>query len=200
MTKKLSCRLILASASPRRRQLLSDAGYEFEVAPPAVAEPNTPPEGVLPVVWAEALAYLKARSVAEWHPGALVLGADTIVTHGGQIIGKPRDLDHARFILTRQFGGKNDVITGLALLHPGRIERIITYVRTTLTMRPMTGAELEDYLASGAWRGKAGAYALQEGGDRFVLASEGSESNVVGLPLEKLDEILSEIEYNSSQS
>jgi len=200
MPKKLSCRLILASASPRRRQLLSDAGYEFEVAPPEVAEPNTPPDGVLPAVWAETLAYLKARSVAELHPGALVLGADTIVTYGGQIIGKPSDLDHARHILTRQFGGKNDVITGLALLHPGRIERIITHVRTTLTMRPMTEAELTEYLDSGAWLGKAGAYAWQEGGDKFVLSSRGSESNVVGLPLEKLEEILSEIEYNSSQS
>ncbi|MCP4707701.1 MAG: Maf-like protein, partial [Planctomycetes bacterium] len=99
-----------------------------------------------------------------------------------------------------QFGGKNDVITGIALLHPGRIERIITHVRTTLTMRPMTGTELEAYLDSGAWRGKAGAYALQEGGDKFVLSAKGSESNVVGLPLEKLDEILSEIEYNTSQS
>jgi len=200
MPKKSLFKLILASASPRRRQLLSDAGYEFEVAPPEVAEPNIPPEGILPAVWAEALAYFKARSVAELHPDALILGADTIVTHGGRIIGKPRDLDHARHILTRQFGGKNDVITGLALLHPGRIERIITHVRTTLTMRPMTGAELEDYLDSGAWRGKAGAYALQEGGDKFVLAAQGSESNVVGLPLEKLDEILSGIEYNFSQS
>jgi len=200
MPKKLPFKLILASASPRRRQLLSDAGYEFKVAPPEIAEPDTPPEGVLPTVWAETLAYLKARSVAEGHPDAMVLGADTIVTHGDRIIGKPRDLDHARDILTRQFGGKNDVITGLALLLPGRIERIITYVRTTLTMRPMTGAELEDYLAGGAWRGKAGAYAWQEGGDKFVLSACGSESNVVGLPLEKLDEILSEIEYNSSQS
>ncbi|MCP4708083.1 MAG: Maf-like protein [Planctomycetes bacterium] len=156
MPKKLSCKLILASASPRRRQLLSDAGYEFEVAPPAVAEPNSPPEGILPAVWAEALAYFKARSVGEMHPGALVLGADTIVTHGGRIIGKPRDLDHARHILTRQFSGKNDVITGIALLHPGRIERIITHVRTTLTMRSMTEVELEDYLDSGAWCGKAG--------------------------------------------
>jgi len=199
MPKKLSCKLILASASPRRRQLLQEAGYEFEVAPPGIAEPNTPPDGILPEVWAEALAYLKARSVAESHPDALVLGADTIVTHGGRIIGKPRDWDHARFILTRQFGGENDVITGLALLHLGRMERIITHVRTTLTMRPMTGAELEEYLAGGAWRGKAGAYALQEGGDKFVLAARGSKSNVVGLPLEKLEEIFSEIEEKYSQ-
>ena len=196
----MSKSLILASASPRRRQLLQDAGYDFEVVPPPVAEPVIPAAKVIPHFWAEALAYFKARSVAELHPEALVIGADTIVTHGDRIIGKPADLAHARRILTTQFGGKNDVITGLALLHPGQFHSIITHVTTTLVLRPMTETELEDYLAGGAWRGKAGAYALQEGGDKFVQSAHGSESNVVGLPLEKLQEILSKIKHDPKQS
>ena len=189
MHETLPYPLILSSASPRRRQLLRDAGYDFEVVPPPIDEPVAPPVGIKPAVWVETLAYMKARSVFELHPDALVVGADTIVTHDGQIIGKPADLAHARRILTTQFGGKNDVITGLALLHPGQFHSIITHVTTTLILRPMTETELEDYLTGGAWRGQAGAYALQEGGDKYVQSISGSESNVVGLPLEKLEEI-----------
>jgi septum formation protein len=200
MSNILPYPLILASASPRRRQFLRDAGYDFEVVPPPIEEPAEPPVGIESAVWVETLAYLKARSVFELHPNALVIGADTVVTYENQIIGKPADLAHARRILTTQFGGKNDVITGLAVLHPGRFGCIITHVTTTLIMRPMTATELEEYLAGGAWRGKAGAYALQEGGDKFVQAAHGSESNVVGLPMEKLREILSLINHDQKQT
>jgi len=183
--------LVLASASPRRQQLLQEAGYEFEVVAPPVSEPPAPARAVLrPAAWAEALAYFKARSVAGLRPQALILAADTLCLHGQTIIGKPRDLAEARRILSEQFGGRNEVITGLALLLPARGERLLTHVVTTLIMRPMSPAELEAYLASGAWQGKAGAYALQEGGDRFVQAMAGSASNVVGLPLEKVEELL----------
>ena len=193
---KLLHPLILASASPRRQELLSAAGYGFTVIKPPVEEPAIPSQAQIPAAWAESLAYFKARSVAQLHPHALVIGADTIVCHDGQIIGKPADLADARRILARQFSGRNDVITGLAVLLLERQERIITHVTTTLIMRPMTEIELEEYLASGAWRGKAGAYALQEGGDKFVLSAQGSESNVVGLPMEKLAEILGHFDNN----
>ena len=105
-------------------------------------------------------------------------------------MGKPVDVDDARRILTTLFGGENQVITGLAILKPGSDQRMITHVSTTLTMREMNDQEVEDYLASGAWRDKAGAYALQEGGDQFLESMDGSYSNVVGLPMEKLNKLL----------
>ena len=138
------------------------------------------------------MAYYKARSVADTHPESIIIGADTIVVHRSNMLGKPQDEADARRILSTMFGGRNDVITGLAVIFPNSARRIITHVNTTLNVRPMTSGELENYLASGAWRGKAGAYALQEGGDKFVQSIQGSQSNIVGLPLEKLAQILSE--------
>ena len=193
VTAKSGYRLILASASARRRQLLSEAGYVFEVIPAEVEEP-APAEGVEAAVYAERLAGLKAQAVAGDYPTAVTVGADTIVTHSGQIIGKPRDRTHAREILTHLFGGCNEVITGLAVMCPAREKCIVTHVSTTLIMRPMQEDELEVYLNSGAWRDKAGAYALQEGGDKFAQSIQGSESNVVGLPMERLAEVLKDFE------
>jgi len=195
MMQKLAYPLILASGSPRRRQLLAAAGYTFEVVEPPFEEPVPPTtQASAAAGWAEALAYYKAAAVAQCYADAIVIGADTVVVYGEELIGKPKDEADARRILSTKFAGRNEVITGLAVLPPQTERRIITHVRTTLMMRPMTSEELEDYLASGAWRGKAGAYALQEGGDKFVLSTQGSESNVVGLPMEKLKELLSRIE------
>ena len=183
--------LILASASPRRRELLTEAGYAFTVEPAQVSEPQLPNGKALSAaVWAEALAYFKARAVAQYHPDALVLGADTVVSFENKIIGKAADIDDARRILTNLFGGSNDIITGIALLVPRSESRVIAHVSTRLTMKPMSSAEVEAYLATGAWQDKAGAYAIQEGGDQFVESIDGSLSNVVGLPMEKIGEIL----------
>jgi len=191
MSAVLTHPLVLASGSPRRRQLLRDAGMAFEVVVPPLAEPSfSAGNGVSPIAWAEAMAYFKARSVAEQRPAALIIGADTIVVHGKTLLGKPADRDDARRILTTMFGGANQVITGLALLEPDRTHRIITHEVTTIDMRPMDAREVEDYLETDAWRDKAGAYALQEGGDKFVKSMQGSTSNVVGLPLEKLESLL----------
>lgn len=197
MTTRLPYPLILASGSPRRRLLLREAGYECTVVAPDWNEPPPPVSSTLgPAAWAEALAYCKAYPVAARHPQAVVVGADTLVCYAGHLIGKPRDLDEARRILSSQFGGRNQVITGLAVWYPpGR--SIVTHEVTALTMRPMSPEELHDYLASGAWRGKAGAYALQEGGDRFVESMAGSESNVVGLPMERLKNIFETIAKES---
>lgn len=183
--------LVLASGSPRRQALLREAGYVFDVVASSLTEPSLPENQTVNAgVWAEALAYFKARSVSVDLPNAIIIGADTVVVHGDQILGKATDVDDARRILTTLFGGKNQVITGVAILRPGSSERIITHVSTTLMMREMNSHEVEDYLASGAWRDKAGAYALQEGGDQFLKSIEGSTSNVVGLPMEKLNELL----------
>jgi len=186
--------LVLASASPRRRQLLADAGYCFEIIPPIIAEPQVPAFGKQhPVAWAEALAYFKACAVLKACPEKIILAADTIVAFQNHIIGKPADRDDARRILSTMFAGESRVITGVAVLVPQRA-RIITHAVSTLTMRAMTSKEMEDYLDSGAWRDKAGAYALQEGGDAFLQKLEGSWSNVVGLPMERLYEIFSALD------
>ena len=185
--------LILASGSPRRRELLSAAGCDFKAVRPPLDEPRVPPGAAhCPAAWAEALAYFKARAVADQFPDALIIGADTLVVHANTVIGKPTDQADARRILSTNFAGHNEIITGLALLYPSRNKRIITHVSTIVTMRRMQPDELEEYLASGAWRDKAGAYAFQEGGDKFVRSLQGSRTNIVGLPMEKLKQLLTE--------
>jgi len=187
----LQTAMILASGSPRRRELMRQAGYEFEVIVPDVEEPRiTDMAGVWPAAWAEALAYLKAAAVARRFPERMVIGADTVCVHQQGLVGKPVDRDDARCILNHFFAGPGEVITGLAVLHRASSRRVITHEKTRLVMRAMSAADIEAYLDSGAWQGKAGAYALQEGGDRFVESMTGSESNVVGLPMEKLAEVL----------
>ena len=191
MTIEFSYPLILASGSPRRKQLMRDAGYQFEVVSPPIHEPAYPSQGHLTAaVWAEALSYFKARAVAIKHPSAIIIAADTVVVHDEHIIGKPIDEADARRILSTMFGGHNAVITGLTVLCPAEKKRIITHNSTVIIMRDMTETELEEYIASGAWRDKAGAYALQEGGDKFVRSMHGSESNVVGLPMELLQKVI----------
>lgn len=181
--------LILASASPRRRELLIKAGYEFTVCPPVLEEPNHLPTGLSPASYAESLAYFKARGVAEANPDARVLGADTVVAVGEDVLGKPVDADDARRMLRELSHNRHTVITGVALVGPGE-QRVITADVTYVTMRPMSQQDIEDYIASGEWDGKAGAYAIQETADRFIVKLEGSFSNVVGLPMELLVRLL----------
>ncbi len=159
------------------------------VVAPTIAEPDEAFSGLSPAQQAESLAYFKARAVADLHPGRYVLGADTIVALGSRILGKPADADDARTMLQNLSGTRHRVITGVALLAPeGR--RLIASDVTYITMRPMTPEEIEQYVASGEWIGKAGAYAIQETADRFVQNVEGSFSNVVGLPMELVARML----------
>ena len=185
-------RLVLASSSPRRRQLLAEAGYEFSVVSPPIEEPAQWRATVSPAGLAEALAYFKARCVAEIEPAASILGADTVVAAGGRLMGKPDGRREAERMLGELSGTRHAVITGVALLGPDgwrRIDSDVTYV----TMRPMRPAEIEDYLASGEWIGKAGAYAIQETADRFVERIEGSFTNIVGLPVELVGRMVEQI-------
>ncbi|MCK4276023.1 MAG: septum formation protein Maf [Phycisphaerae bacterium] len=183
--------LILASASPRRRKLLAEAGLVFEVVSPPVDEPDH--VGLLPPAQrAEALAYFKARSVSQYYPGSLILGADTIVAVSGVVLGKPADQLEARRMLQTLSGTRHVVITGVALLGPDK-RRLIASETTYVTMRPMSNGEIESYIASGEWEGKAGAYAIQETADRFVVSVEGSFSNVVGLPVKLVKRMVNEL-------
>ncbi len=190
---------VLASRSPRRIELLGEAGYRFVVIPPPLREPPTAEPGVSPGQFAEALAFFKASSVHAGHPDRIVVGADTIVALEGEIFGKAVDEQDARRILRKLAGVTQSVITGLAVLLPqepgcqkaGR--RVIASEVTHVTMRPMSQHEIDGYIASGEWRDKAGAYAIQESADRFVAKVEGSLSNVVGLPLELLERVMNKI-------
>ena len=184
--------LILASGSPRRGALLREAGIAFEVVAPPFCEPAGLLADLPPAQQAEALAYFKARSVQRDHVEAFLLGADTLAAIEGRVLGKPADAAEARSMLESLSGTRHEVITGLALLGPAG-ERLIASETTRLAMRRMTGAEIDEYVKSGEWRGKAGAYALQETADRFIRDISGSFSNVVGLPIELLRRMIAEL-------
>ncbi len=151
-----------------------------------IDEPTDLGASLSPAGLAEALAYFKARSVADVREAACVVGADTIVATAGpssRVLGKPADRHDAERMLRSLSGTRHQVITGVAVIGPGARRQIASDL-TYVTMRPMTDSEIAAYLESGEWIGKAGAYAIQETADRFVDKVEGSFSNVVGLPVE----------------
>ena len=185
-------KLILASGSPRRRELLAEAGYRFEVYVPdesaecGICSDRGPAELVA------TLAYHKAANVAGRVGRGVIVACDTVAELDGQILGKPAGEEHARDMLSRLSGRVHRVLTGLCVWPwPDGPPRTCVEV-TTLRMDPLTDDQLEEYLAGGQWEGKAGSFGYQ---DRlgWVHVVEGSESNVVGLPLERLAEMLAEI-------
>ncbi len=184
--------LLLASTSPRREELLREANYAFEVAAPPMDEPDPmhPHVGAMPHV--ESLAFFKACSVAGEHPTKTILGADTIAVLGDRIIGKPADREDARRILTMLSGTVHNVITGVAMLEPAIGRRMLTHDVSTIHVRKLSAETIEAYLDSGEWRGKAGAYGIQDHGDAFVERVDGSFTNVVGLPMERLALLMSQ--------
>ena len=185
-------KLILASASPRRRELLIEYGYDFEVIPPPLAEPDEPAAGLAPAAFAESVSFFKAKSVAAGVDDGVILAADTIVTCRGGIFGKPANCDHARAILRSLSGTTHQVITGVTLLNARTRAHWIGHDATAVTMRPLSDAQVEAYLTTDAWRGKAGAYGIQDRGDAFIERIGGSFTNVVGLPMELVNRMLAE--------
>ncbi len=185
--------LILASSSPRRHQLLTDAGYAFSVIEPTLCEPSEFGPSVQPVAQAEALSYFKARSVANSLESGIVLGADTIAANNGVVFGKADDINDARRILSTLAGTEHDVITGITLIDASTNKRVISHEVTAVRMRTLSDAELDAYLESRAWEGKAGAYGIQDEDDPFVESISGSFSNVVGLPIERLPDLFQAI-------
>ena len=183
-----STKIILASASPRRSDLLAQMGYVFETIPADVDE--TVHAGADPAEEAVRLAVAKAEEGAASAAQAVVIGADTLCALDGQILGKPRDREDAVEMLRRLSGTRHHVITGICVLDTATGRRVAESVSTAVTMRPMTNEQIREYVDSGEADGKAGAYAIQETADRYVLNIEGSFDNVVGLPTERLAEIL----------
>ncbi len=171
--------MILASASPQRRAILEQAGIPFVVRPAGVEEESSgDPRRV-----AEENARRKALAVAA--PGELVLGADTDVALDGEILGKPRDAAHALELVRRLAGRTHLVVGGIALVEDGALAETAV-VTTRVSFRPVDGALLDWYVATGEWRGRAGGYAIQGAGAVLVDSIEGDYLNVVGLPLARL--------------
>jgi len=172
---------VLASASPRRRDLLAQVALPPDLVDPADLD-ETPLARELPVKHALRLAEAKARAVAARHPHAFVLGADTVVACGRRILPQALDVPSARRCLALLSGRRHRVIGGIAVVGPGGIFAARS-IETAVALQRLTAEEIEDYLASGEWQGKAGGYAIQGLAARFVRFINGSYSNVVGLPL-----------------
>ncbi len=186
-------KLVLASRSPRRRELLAQAGYRFEVHPPQEAAEDPLHAEEAPAELVARLARGKAADVAARLGRGLILGCDTIAECDGRVLGKPDDATHARRMLETLRGREHRVLSGLCLWQQpsGRVD--VGVAVTRLRMDPLSDEQIDAYLASGAWRGKAGAFGYQ---DRlgWVHVIAGSESNVVGLPLELLAEMMARAE------
>jgi len=174
-------RLILASASPRRLELLARIGVVPDAIVPADVDESVP-RGELPRQHALRLALEKAGGVASREPASLVLAADTVVAVGRRILPKVEDEETLRACMTLLSGRRHRVMTGVALAAPGQPVRT-RLVETMIAMKPLSAEEIDYYAGHGEWRGKAGGYALQGYGEVYVRHIAGSYSNVVGLPL-----------------
>ncbi|MCE2471070.1 MAG: septum formation protein Maf [Anaerolineae bacterium] len=189
-------RLILASSSPRRRELLAGLGLRFEIIKPDIDESRRAAEDL--VEYAERLSREKAEAVARTldETPALVISADTIVMDGGELLGKPADDGDARRMLWMLRGREHEVVTAFTLYRAGDAPRVITrHARTAVEMRAFSEAEIDAYVATGDPLDKAGAYGIQNEEFRPVARIEGSYSNVVGLPLEALKAALGDIGF-----
>ncbi len=183
-------RLILASASPRRRDLLQQIGLVFSVLAADIDE--TPLAEETPTAYTVRLAVTKARAVSALHPDAMVIGADTTVTVDGRLLGKPRDAVDAQEMLRLLSGRAHQVVTGIAVA--GRAGLRYAAEITEVFVAAITDAEIAAYVATGEPMDKAGAYAIQGRAARWIPRIEGDYSNVVGLPLARLSQLLSELE------
>jgi septum formation protein len=184
-------RLILASASPRRAELLGAAGFEFEIIPADVDE--TPWPGEDPKAYALRVARDKVLAVQSLcrDSGIIVLGADTVVVARGQILGKPQDPDESRHMLRLLSGGAHDVHTGVVVRLDAKERSDV--VTTRVWFGPMGESDIAWYVASREPEGKAGAYAIQGRAARFIERIDGSWSNVVGLPVAAVHRLLAEL-------
>ncbi len=187
---------ILASASPRRKHLLEQAGYRFDIIPSNVDEAAFSTDSVPSEEHTKILAMAKAKDVAAKFPSAVVMGADTVVDLDGEIIGKPDDAAHAEEITRKLFSRPHKVITGVALVCVDKNIEIVEADTTIVYPRQLTEEQIAEHIRKGDWQGKAGAYGIQETGDEFVDHLEGSFTNVMGLPMERVQRILAELNIN----
>ena len=183
-------RIVLASASPRRKELLEQIGLQFEIEPSNHDEELH--HDLTPHEMARALSIEKAQVVASKYKDAIIIAADTFIVIGERIIGKPHTDEEAREMLAFLSGKSHLVITGYTVLDTDEGKQVTNSVETTVYMKTLTSGEVESYIATGEPIGKAGAYAIQGLGAAFVEGIEGDYSNVVGLPLNALATSLKE--------
>jgi septum formation protein len=189
MGEQSPLRLILASGSAGRRDLLTRAGYRFAVMPANIEEPSGAGfEEPRPFV--QHVAWLKAAAVAPHVAEGIVLAADTVGWLDGQAIGKPADEADARRILRLLAGTEHKLWTGVCLWRRPDDVQLAWQEMSRVAMKPLSGAELDSYLATRQWQGCSGAYAIREHDDPFITVVHGSQSNVIGLPMETLERVL----------
>ncbi|MDQ1613706.1 MAG: nucleoside triphosphate pyrophosphatase [Pyrinomonadaceae bacterium] len=182
--------LVLASSSPRRAEILRAVGWPFEAVAANVDE--TARDGEEVVEYVERLACEKAEAVAEGRASGLVVGADTVVAVGGQVLGKPSDDEDARRMLRLLSGRWHDVLTGVALVRAETGEVLVSHELTRVRFAPMSDEEIDGYIASGEPADKAGAYGVQGRASLFIEEIEGDYWNVVGLPVRLLYKLAGE--------
>ena len=186
--------LILASESPRRRELLGALGIPFEIRSAKVEELEQAEDACSVSLLPQKNACLKAQAVAELYPDAVVLGADTAIVFENQLIGKPRDLEDARRILALFSGKTHQVITGIALTRAGNEPFLRQWSEISqVTFKELTFEVIEEYIRKVHVLDKAGAYAIQESGDMIISDFTGELNNIIGLPLFRLEEELKKI-------
>ncbi|MBT4423887.1 septum formation protein Maf [Candidatus Bathyarchaeota archaeon] len=182
-------KILLASSSPRRFELIRELGWDFKVANPTVVEDE---ESMNPVERVEVNALRKARSI-EGCQGYLIIGADTVVFHEGEILGKPGESGKAAMMLRKLSGKPHKVYTGVTILNSDTGEMLTRHEETTVWFKELDDETIETYVATGEPLDKAGAYGIQGEAGALVDRIEGSYSNVVGLPLELVREMLNKI-------
>lgn len=181
-------RFVLASNSPRRIALLKTLGYHFDIIPHTVKECF--PDNVLPTELVQNLAFLKASDVARKVDNAIIISADTIVVQNKNILGKPKDPHDARRILSLLSNSEHTIISGVCVMDIPSKKKLLQIGRTCIKMKKITEEEIAIYVQTGEPMDKAGAYAVQGEGRKFIEKIEGSYSNAVGLPLEIVQEML----------
>ena len=182
-------RLILASNSPRRIVLLKSLGYHFDIVPHDIEECIL--GDILPMELVQNLAFLKATDVARRVSNAIIISADTVIVHKKSILGKPKDVSDAKRILSMLSDSEHDVISGVCVMEMPSRKKMLRIERTHIKMKNIKDEEIDRYILTGEPMDKAGAYAIQGEGGKFIEKIDGSYSNAVGLPLELLQEMLS---------
>ena len=186
---------ILASASPRRKQLLLEAGYVFDIAVSEIDETKLPVKGLTAEKFACNAALAKANDIAQKFPDKLIVGSDTVVDFNGEIIGKAEDAQQAELITRKLFSQPHKVITAIAMVKRNSDFERVEYDTTIVYPRKLSEKQIAEHIASEIWKDKAGAYAIQQGGDKFIERIDGSETNVMGFSMELFEKMMKKVDF-----